>query len=419
MLVASFAPRAIAQESDYDYANGDRFGSALVEIGDQDRDGVRDLAVSCPAVYGELGGSRVWIFSGRSGAVIAQVGETFESFVGRSLANAGDVDLDGADDVVFSVGADRAEVWSVAHGLLLALSAPRWEHMFETTVGSPGDVDTDGASDVVAGAALWSGCDGRLLRRLDSIGELARDSTAMSIVPDLDGDGCSEFAFVVVDTSATHIVVVSSATGVELFRTPPIGVPGTKFVPQADGSYRQAPDFDAPERLRVQSAFASDLDGDGRQDLAACSIELESWRVLGIGTSSNAAGSVFELATGPKDGWEPRLIGGLASGQPPNALLLCSTFMWVSAQRRALGSDAIRWEIDAHDGHTSEAWGSISASASVEDLDGDGCREIALGVVPDGDVGFPGYVQIRSGRDGVVLRELDRRSALLQVHARR
>lgn len=110
---------------------GDSFGYALAPLRDVDGDGCADLAVGAPTSWGNGGGDHGlgYVLSARSGKALS-VHEVnlcepieFEDYVegrpwncGASVDSAGDIDRDGADDVVFGApdifGAAAVEVRS-------------------------------------------------------------------------------------------------------------------------------------------------------------------------------------------------------------------------------------------------------------------------------------------------------------------
>ncbi len=139
---------------------GDRFGSGVCGVGDINGDKVNDLAVGAEnnqEAFGSAGG-RLYFLSGVDGSVIATIdAEVAADKFGHSLANVGDLDEDGVDDVV--VGAPngngattgRAYVYSGrTRELLLTLdptgtSASAFSQFF---VATPGDVNKDGTNDI-------------------------------------------------------------------------------------------------------------------------------------------------------------------------------------------------------------------------------------------------------------------------------
>ncbi len=91
---------------------GDAFGTSIAVLGDFDEDGFTDLTVGAPAFDGlddDIG--RVWVFAGPYGtamttanASVVVQGLDVSDRVGDALAGPGDVDQDGADDLLIAAG---------------------------------------------------------------------------------------------------------------------------------------------------------------------------------------------------------------------------------------------------------------------------------------------------------------------------
>jgi len=173
-------------------AKGDQFSWIARGIGDVDGDRVNDVVTSAPTFGANgqpTGPGKVYVYSGRSGKLLwTKVGEAGES-LGIGLEGAGDVDGDGAGDVVAGApGSGKAYVYSGRDGrTLLTLSGREQGEGFGRSASGAGDVNGDGFEDVIIGAPsaistgqgagrvyVFSGRDGALLLRLD--GEKAGDA---------------------------------------------------------------------------------------------------------------------------------------------------------------------------------------------------------------------------------------------------
>jgi hypothetical protein len=159
---------------------GGLFGWSVSDAGDAQQDGFPDVIVGAWREESPSFGGRAYVFNGRDGSLHASLespNAVQNGSFGWSVSGAGDVDGDGAADVV--VGAPdednhgRAYVFSGRDGSpKLTLVSPNTA-LFGSSVSDAGDADRDGAGDVIVGASygpdasgrahLYSGSDGSLL----------------------------------------------------------------------------------------------------------------------------------------------------------------------------------------------------------------------------------------------------------------
>ncbi|MDX1396252.1 MAG: hypothetical protein R3195_17865 [Gemmatimonadota bacterium] len=253
---------------------GDQFGDGVGRLGDIDGDGADDFLVAASNVDGATnGGGRVYVFSGRTGAVLYSVdGDRANGQFGSAVGGVGDLTGDGVPD--FAVGApggggrvyafsgsDGAALWTFDSDATGSVLGQFW-------INSPGDLDGDGVPEVYvsdiqnSGAAAFagrayalSGADGSVLHTFD--GNEAGEGFGIGRgIPDVTGDGVGDLflAAWLADEGGQDAGKAYLFSG-------------------ADGSLvRTFTSTTAGENMGFDAVAIGDLDGDGARDFLISAI---------------------------------------------------------------------------------------------------------------------------------------------------
>lgn len=333
------------------------FGTSVAVCGDVDGDGRADVAISSP------GAGCVDLYSSRTGERLRRLLPPRDDLrFGEEIANAGDVDADGHDDLIVGApGSSHAYVFCGSDGkVLLALDNGAGAGRFGRAVAGGGDLDGDGHPDVLVGAPdegqggsvrAFSGRDGHRLWPDWSAGladkRFARVGISIALLDELSGDGRSK--------------VLVGADGVD-------GRGRAVVLDGRDGTRRWSIEGGDPAFARFGSSVAAldDLDRDGVRDLA-------------IGDPSDSQ----SMST---DGEE------MPRGQAPGSLTVVS------------GRTGVRlWRAFGDEQH--DCLGFCVANAGY--IDGDGIADvIAMATNGIGWENSEPYFRIYSGQNGQLIREL-------------
>lgn len=332
---------------------GDQFSWIARGIGDADGDGVTEIVTSAPT-YGATttsrGQGRVYLYSGRSGALLWTWTGAAGEQAGTGLEAAGDVDGDRVPDVIAGApGGDRAYVLSGRSGAVLLTLAGGPGESFGQAAAGAGDQDGDGHADLLVGAPagsgtgagagkayLFAGKDGHLIQVLD--GEAAGD--------------------------AFGSIVAGLRTG-----------RGTPFTVGAPGA--------GPRHTGRVYVYP------GPRQLPAFTIESDS--------TGAALGGMFSSLVGDLDG--DRIPDVYASDYPNAALGPATGRAYVHSG--ATGQPLLRLTGE----HPGDGFGIGSAEAG--DVDGDGHDDLVVGAWQySATAPSAGRVYVYSGRDGTLLRTI-------------
>jgi hypothetical protein len=390
------------------------FGRVVAGVGDVDRDGVPDVLVADPGSGDECRGA-VWLLSGKDGTVLRSAfSEALGDGFGSDVRGAGDVDKDGVPDWIVGARDKRGDaigyavVFSGKTGKrLFTLRGRTKGSLFGSAVSGAGDVDHDGYADVIVGAPnaveregeigaayIYSGKDGSLLRVITTKGieslvpRVATDNGVdlgidLCGVGDVDADGFDD------------VVVARRIRGKDLAQF--------CVISGKDGRLLRVIERPSDHEYRLCVRSAGDLDSDRRADFILASGGWAQW-------ISGRNGSVLRQFEGSKRDWFGSCVAVLPSTQSPAhpCTVVSEPAFQVGTGRVHFffgrsGAEALALGPGLSDG----SWGFGTSLACIGDIDGDGVADLAVGT-DNAQSHESGLVQLLSGKDGTLIRELRR-----------
>jgi len=297
--------------------SGGRFGTSIAPTGDHDQDGITDFLVGAPG--GSATPGHVHLLSGLDGAELGRLPGAAGELFGASLGKTADLDADGEAD--FLVGAPEGmNAAGVTSGVVHAISSMSLLELGVLDGRSPSSrfgetlvsLPRPGGAEVLVGSPGSSPrCQNAagavdslyVARKTPVLLRLAADSfnplgSAVASAGDVDGDGRPDIIVGVPlenenQLSDTGVVFIfSGRDGTELAR-----IPGSA----------------AMDRLGSAVCAVSDLDGDGRGEIAASAPSIASSSLPGrVEIHSPGLGTIPLVLSGSEAGG--RFGACLASG---------------------------------------------------------------------------------------------------------
>ncbi|MEO8461093.1 MAG: FG-GAP-like repeat-containing protein, partial [Dokdonella sp.] len=314
--------------------------------------------------------------------------------LGWAVADIADLDGDGRRDFVVSViNANQVVAYSTANGTPLWTSTPAGLAAFGSAISSAGDINGDGRSDVIAGAPLVpgggavrliSGLNGQILLAPPKPVGAVRYGSAVSALPDMNGDGVGEL--LVGAPGGNGAVYVQSGSDGSVLRTH-TGTPASEF--------------------GAGVSSLADIDGDGIRDYVVGAPGDGPGRAY---VYSGATGSLLFTLTSQSAGGH---FGEFFVADAGDVDADGTTDIYVGAYDEAVHNGAA-YVFSGRTGLRLFRIGGTSAEGmgpgrAAGDVDGDGHADIIVGsyTYSGAGIGQGGRVSIFSGADQSVLARVN------------
>lgn len=184
--------------------NRQKLGTSVALLRDVNADGHDEVLIGAPGECSSSGNTdsgSARLYSGLDGSLLYTfLGTAIDDCFGYSVAAAGDIDLDGIDDLLVGAKNGYVQAFSGVDGTTIyTLQASLTNEAIGTSVSSAGDVNGDGTVDILSAASdfnyaeVFSGADGSSLYAMADNGD-TRIGVGLSAVGDINHDGYDDFA---------------------------------------------------------------------------------------------------------------------------------------------------------------------------------------------------------------------------------